>query len=82
MNDDPLDLAPRSPGDPRRDTGWERETIEKLVFATLKEQQATRRWKLFSSALGQIGRGAVIGLPEEQCVDDVAPPALPSVRKS
>jgi protease IV len=51
MNDDPLDLAPRSPGDPRRDTGWERETIEKLVFATLKEQQATRRWKLFSRLL-------------------------------
>lgn len=26
--------------------GWERATIEKLLFAQLKEQQAARRWKL------------------------------------
>lgn len=33
--------------DPRPQTvGWERETIEKLVLATLREQQASRRWKL------------------------------------
>lgn len=28
--------------------GWERATIEKLLFAQLKEQQAARRWKVFS----------------------------------
>jgi protease-4 len=27
--------------------GWERATLEKLVFATLDEQKATRRWKTF-----------------------------------
>ena len=27
--------------------GWERATLEKLVFATLNEQRATRRWKTF-----------------------------------
>ena len=27
--------------------GWERATLEKLVFATLNEQKATRRWKTF-----------------------------------
>ncbi|MBL8389405.1 MAG: S49 family peptidase [Hydrogenophaga sp.] len=56
MNDD----TPESPGTPpaaatattpaseppRKEGGWERETIEKLVFATLREQQSARRWKL------------------------------------
>ena len=27
--------------------GWERATLEKLVFATLNEQKSTRRWKTF-----------------------------------
>jgi len=27
--------------------GWEREVLEKLVFATLKEQRARRRWGIF-----------------------------------
>ena len=30
-----------------RAAGWEREVLEKLAFASLKEQRATRRWKLF-----------------------------------
>ncbi|MEO5661523.1 MAG: S49 family peptidase [Polaromonas sp.] len=32
-----------SPGTP----GWERETLEKLAFASLNEQRAARRWKTF-----------------------------------
>lgn len=28
-------------------SGWERQTIEKLVFAALAEQRAARRWKIF-----------------------------------
>ena len=28
--------------------GWERETLEKLLFATLAEQRATRRWRAFT----------------------------------
>ncbi len=27
--------------------GWERETLEKLAFAALREQRAARRWKVF-----------------------------------
>ncbi|WP_029525552.1 S49 family peptidase [Polaromonas glacialis] len=36
-------VAPDASGVP----GWERATLEKLVFATLNEQRATRRWKTF-----------------------------------
>ncbi|OWW22100.1 S49 family peptidase [Noviherbaspirillum denitrificans] len=28
-------------------TGWEREVLEKLAFATLREQRAARRWNIF-----------------------------------
>ena len=31
-----------------KESGWERATLEKLVFATLAEQKATRRWKTFT----------------------------------
>ena len=37
---DKPDVAPDSPR-----SGWERETLEKLAFATLQEQQTARRWK-------------------------------------
>jgi len=33
--------------DPAIPPGWERKTLEKLVFASLNEQKATRRWKTF-----------------------------------
>ena len=33
--------------DPTRSSGWERATLEKLAFAALREQRATRRWKTF-----------------------------------
>jgi protease-4 len=36
-----------SPADASSVPGWERGTLEKLVFATLNEQKATRRWKTF-----------------------------------
>jgi len=32
------------PAEPAR-SGWERETLEKLALATLREQQTARRWK-------------------------------------
>lgn len=31
--------------------GWEREVLEKLVFASLKEQKTARRWRLYSRLL-------------------------------
>ena len=33
--------------DPTDTPGWERNTLEKLAFASLNEQKATRRWKAF-----------------------------------
>jgi protease-4 len=33
--------------DPTTTPGWERATLEKLAFAALNEQKATRRWKTF-----------------------------------
>ena len=33
--------------DPNQVPGWERATLEKLAFASLNEQKATRRWKTF-----------------------------------
>lgn len=33
--------------DPTQRPGWERITLEKLAFASLNEQKATRRWKTF-----------------------------------
>ena len=35
------------PADASSVPGWERATLEKLVFATLNEQKSTRRWKTF-----------------------------------
>ncbi|MGE5650070.1 MAG: S49 family peptidase [Bacillota bacterium] len=39
--------VPPSANDPARKEGWEREVLEKLVFATLNEQRARRRWNVF-----------------------------------
>ena len=38
----------KSKTDPISAPGWERNTLEKLVFASLNEQKATRRWKTFT----------------------------------
>ena len=41
-------VARRTAGtDPAGAPGWERATLEKLAFASLNEQKATRRWKTF-----------------------------------
>lgn len=52
---------PDSRRNPREvNSNWERETLEKLMFATLKEQRAARRWHIFFRLL-MIGI-AVVGL--------------------
>lgn len=38
---------------------WERATLEKLVFATLKEQRSVRRWRMFSRLLWLAVLGAI-----------------------
>ena len=35
------------PSTPPRGAGWERDVLEKLAFATLREQRAARRWNIF-----------------------------------
>jgi len=32
---------------PSHKTAWERDTLERLAFATLAEQRANRRWRIF-----------------------------------
>jgi protease-4 len=54
MNEiDPVPAQPRSSKSDLDDrkSGWEREVIEKLAFATLKEQRARRRWSIFFRAV-------------------------------
>jgi protease-4 len=58
MNDDHLGQI--NSGSP--DRGWERATIEKLVFATIREQQAARRWKMFTRLLWLAVFGAIAWL--------------------
>ncbi len=43
----PLSSSKKSATDPTGAPGWERATLEKLAFASLNEQKATRRWKTF-----------------------------------
>jgi protease-4 len=45
---DPRDLPPSASRDAPR-PGWERDTMERLMFATLAEQRSARRWKTFKS---------------------------------
>jgi protease-4 len=44
-SDTPTSANPPPTGTPP--INWEREVLEKLVFATLKEQRANRRWSIF-----------------------------------
>lgn len=36
----------------RRESGWERELLERLAFASLQEQRSRRRWGVFFKVLG------------------------------
>ena len=48
MTDEPSGPSTPVAQTPATAPQWERETIEKLLFATLREQQAARRWRVFS----------------------------------
>ena len=52
-NSDPARSAGYSaaPQGGREDPSWERQTIEKLAFAALKEQKSSRRWGIFFKLL-------------------------------
>ncbi len=55
MNDD----HPGLPNSTSGSASWERATLEKLVFATIREQQSARRWKLFMRLLWLVIFGAI-----------------------
>lgn len=40
-------MTDATPESPSHKTVWERDTLEKLAFATLAEQRASRRWRIF-----------------------------------
>ena len=56
MNDDSVGVSTSAASNP----SWERATLEKLVFATLKEQRAARRWRQFSRLVWLALLGAVV----------------------
>ena len=62
MNDDKNDLPSASAVPQQQTAGWERETLEKLMFATLREQRASRRWKLFFRFTWLVLIGALVWL--------------------
>lgn len=45
---------------PAREAGWEREAIEKLLMAQIREQRAARRWRIFFRLVWLLFIGAVL----------------------
>ena len=60
MNDDNLGSASSAGSDRNNGVAWERATLEKLVFATIREQQAARRWKMFTRFMWLAILGAIV----------------------
>jgi len=50
MSTEPFESGPQSAG-PAPKSGWERELLEKLAFASLREQRARRRWGILMKLL-------------------------------
>ncbi|MDO9506229.1 MAG: S49 family peptidase [Hydrogenophaga sp.] len=60
MNDDIPGSANSVGNDRNNGVAWERATLEKLVFATIREQQAARRWKMFTRFMWLALLGAIV----------------------
>ena len=60
MNDDNLGSASSAGSDRNTGAAWERATLEKLLFATIREQQAARRWKMFTRFMWLALLGAMV----------------------
>jgi len=50
MSTEPFESGPQ-PAGPTAKSGWERELLEKLAFASLREQRARRRWGILMKLL-------------------------------
>ncbi len=59
MNDDFPGPSANASSDRSPGVAWERATLEKLVFATIREQQSARRWKMFNRLLWLAVFGAI-----------------------
>jgi protease-4 len=59
MNDDFPGPSANASSDRTPSVAWERATLEKLVFATIREQQSARRWKMFNRLLWLAVFGAI-----------------------
>jgi protease-4 len=62
MNEDPVVNTAIPEHERSNPVAWERATLEKLVFATIREQQATRRWRIFLRLTWLILVGAIVWL--------------------
>jgi protease-4 len=60
MNDDFPGPSAHPSSDRSQGVAWERATLEKLVYATLREQQAARRWKMFTRLMWLAIFGAIV----------------------
>ncbi|MGE0348795.1 S49 family peptidase [Hydrogenophaga sp.] len=60
MNDDFPGPSAHTASDRAQEVAWERATLEKLVFATIREQQAARRWKMFTRLMWLAILGAIV----------------------
>ncbi|MDZ4396465.1 S49 family peptidase [Hydrogenophaga sp.] len=60
MNDDIPGSTSSAGSDRTNGVAWERATLEKLVFATIREQQAARRWKMFTRFMWLAILGAIV----------------------
>ena len=60
MNDDNLGSTSSAGNDRNNGVAWERATLEKLVFATIREQQSARRWKMFTRLMWLAILGAIV----------------------
>jgi protease-4 len=62
MTDEPSGPSTPVAQTPSAAPQWERETIEKLLFASLREQQAARRWRVFSRLIWLAIFGGILWL--------------------
>ena len=53
---------PYTKPEPSRQSGWEREIVEKLAFAAVKEQTRARRWNVFFKSLFFVYLFAIFGI--------------------
>ena len=42
----PASVAPPAAADPKAESHWERDALERLLMAQLAEQRAARRWRI------------------------------------